>query len=539
MHEPTVLTDAMLKKIFISSNFRDLIEPLLQALSQSVHKPVANITLLEAIPAADSYPNMMVNVLEGADSAPHTYMLIATATGADHDKYCTALYGSGYKWYRLNDPTGIAADVALADALDIYAATNVEDALAEAGVNVPMLKTQVAHAVSGTLAVDEVFAKVTNTAAPRTIKLPTAALGTGKIYYIKDTSGGAGTNAITVEGEAGELIDGGASYIIDDNYGWCLVADLGTAWAVLASQKTQAADVSIADVLAIYAATTVEAALAEVGVNVPMAQTVVAHGADALLAVDEVVALSTLAANPRTFNLPTAAAGGGKVYYIADQSGNCGTANPLVVATEGAELINGAASVSLTEPYGFLVVASYSGNWYVLARNRLPGASADASNNATFPGTVDCTGLKVGTVAINSTPLEIDQTCDLSYNGVRRQSRKVNVLVPNPYVGGTKTLTSLVLPAKCRIRDVWLDILTAGTGGPGVDKVDIGVGVGAASADFIAVGDLSATGVIDGPIGAPAYPNDSCGGLTVSWTASAATAADAEFNIFVVYDEYL
>ena len=55
---------------------------------------------------------------------------------------------------------------------------------------------------------------------PRTITLPAGSTaGTDKIIYIKDESGGAVANNITVVGTAGETIDGSASYVINTDYG--------------------------------------------------------------------------------------------------------------------------------------------------------------------------------------------------------------------------------------------------------------------------------------------------------------------------------
>lgn len=59
---------------------------------------------------------------------------------------------------------------------------------------------------------------VTSTAAARTITMPASSLVTGQRWTIKDESGGAGTNNITINGN-GKNIDGAATFVINTNYG--------------------------------------------------------------------------------------------------------------------------------------------------------------------------------------------------------------------------------------------------------------------------------------------------------------------------------
>lgn len=60
---------------------------------------------------------------------------------------------------------------------------------------------------------------VTSTAAARTITLPDpAVVGAGKTYRVKDESGGAAANNITIQGAAGN-VDGAANVVINTNYG--------------------------------------------------------------------------------------------------------------------------------------------------------------------------------------------------------------------------------------------------------------------------------------------------------------------------------
>ena len=74
---------------------------------------------------------------------------------------------------------------------------------------------------------------ITNTAAPRTVTLPTAACMKGKKYTVKDESGGAAGNNITIVGASGELFDGAASSVIATNYGSRTVVARNGAWWVI------------------------------------------------------------------------------------------------------------------------------------------------------------------------------------------------------------------------------------------------------------------------------------------------------------------
>jgi hypothetical protein len=71
---------------------------------------------------------------------------------------------------------------------------------------------------------------VTSTAAPRTITLATADVVRGRVIIVKDESGGAGANNITIQGQGGETIDGQASVVITSNYGVVRLYSDGTHW---------------------------------------------------------------------------------------------------------------------------------------------------------------------------------------------------------------------------------------------------------------------------------------------------------------------
>lgn len=82
-----------------------------------------------------------------------------------------------------------------------------------------------------TALVNDFLIAVTSTAAARTINLPAAATaGAGKMYFIKDESGGAAANNITIDPSGAELIDGAATKLINTNYGAMRIYCNGTAW---------------------------------------------------------------------------------------------------------------------------------------------------------------------------------------------------------------------------------------------------------------------------------------------------------------------
>ena len=66
---------------------------------------------------------------------------------------------------------------------------------------------------------DDVIINITDTSSLRTVTLPTpSSLNIGKFFVVKDASGGASTNNITVSPLSAE-IDGEANYVIGSNYG--------------------------------------------------------------------------------------------------------------------------------------------------------------------------------------------------------------------------------------------------------------------------------------------------------------------------------
>lgn len=77
---------------------------------------------------------------------------------------------------------------------------------------------------------------VDSTAAPRTITLPVPT--NGRVLFVKDLKGTAATNNITVNPHAAETIDGGASYVLSQNYQSVEFTSDGTNWSVIADANS-------------------------------------------------------------------------------------------------------------------------------------------------------------------------------------------------------------------------------------------------------------------------------------------------------------
>jgi hypothetical protein len=87
-------------------------------------------------------------------------------------------------------------------------------------VNRSTSSARVPTAADYTLAGNEDTVAVTSTAAARTITLPAAAsVSEGRMFVVKDESGGAGSNNITIARAGSDTIDGASSLVISTNYG--------------------------------------------------------------------------------------------------------------------------------------------------------------------------------------------------------------------------------------------------------------------------------------------------------------------------------
>lgn len=90
---------------------------------------------------------------------------------------------------------------------------------------------QTRTATSYTIKANDFYVGVTSTAAARTITLPAlASIPEETVYIVKDESGGASVNNITIDGNASETIDGAATKVINTNYGAVRLMRSSSAW---------------------------------------------------------------------------------------------------------------------------------------------------------------------------------------------------------------------------------------------------------------------------------------------------------------------
>jgi len=72
---------------------------------------------------------------------------------------------------------------------------------------------------------------IVDTTSARTI-IPLATPTTGQMHRIKDNTGNAGTNNITIT-PSGENIDGASSFVINQNYASVDIVFNGSQWNIL------------------------------------------------------------------------------------------------------------------------------------------------------------------------------------------------------------------------------------------------------------------------------------------------------------------
>lgn len=90
-----------------------------------------------------------------------------------------------------------------------------------------------ATATNYNISSDDYYIGVTDTTVSRTIQLMSALVSAGRIFIVKDESGAAGTNNISITTEGAETIDGQSNYTISVNYGAAIFICDGTNWFVL------------------------------------------------------------------------------------------------------------------------------------------------------------------------------------------------------------------------------------------------------------------------------------------------------------------
>jgi hypothetical protein len=84
-----------------------------------------------------------------------------------------------------------------------------------------------------TLTAAQEFARCDATSSGFTVVLPAAATMTGKLVRIEKTD--TTFNAVTIDGNSAELVDGSATIVLNTYREWVLLLCTGTAWLVLAT----------------------------------------------------------------------------------------------------------------------------------------------------------------------------------------------------------------------------------------------------------------------------------------------------------------
>lgn len=136
-------------------------------------------------------------------------------------------------WLDADEDTGLKSSTDDQMELSAGGSTRVQIDNDETQFKHGMLFNRTATAASMTAAASDFIIGVTSTAAARTITLPTAEVVAGKSYYVKDESGAAGTNNITVATQGSETIDGASTYVIKQDYQGVWLYSDGTDWFLI------------------------------------------------------------------------------------------------------------------------------------------------------------------------------------------------------------------------------------------------------------------------------------------------------------------
>jgi hypothetical protein len=110
-------------------------------------------------------------------------------------------------------------------------ATQVNDAIDEVQDNVEAIPIFSIASINSNVALNNHTINLVDTSAARTLTLPAPSVGAHIV--IKDSSGLADTNAITVNPNGAETIDGAASLAISSNYSSTSLISNGTHWFII------------------------------------------------------------------------------------------------------------------------------------------------------------------------------------------------------------------------------------------------------------------------------------------------------------------
>ena len=175
------------------------------------------------------------------------------------------------------------------------------------------------------------------------IDLPAVATSTGRTLVIKDEGGVAATNAITIDPNASETIDGSStSVVLATNFGYLELYCDGTQWLSLSSSTLTATAQAVANWVG---STTAVAATPYVG-----------------LATDEVLLVDgTTISSAVGITLPPPVAR--KTIKIIDTTGTAAT-YAITVTQNAADTIDGATSIVMNSNYEALTLISDGTDWF-------------------------------------------------------------------------------------------------------------------------------------------------------------------------------
>jgi hypothetical protein len=164
--------------------------------------------------------------------SPSGSAFLAQSQGAATATFGTA--GAASAIIKTNNTTAITIDTSQNVGIGAAPGAFKLDVTGETRLNGGITVKRTATAITYTALVTDHIIGVTSTAAARTINLPAAATaGVGKSFIIKDESGAAGTNNITIDPSGAETIDGAATFAINTNYGSVTIYTDGTSWFII------------------------------------------------------------------------------------------------------------------------------------------------------------------------------------------------------------------------------------------------------------------------------------------------------------------
>ena len=306
-------------------------------------------------------------------------------------------------------------------------------------------------AVTYVVSADDVIVNITDTTAPRAVTLPApGATNIGKFFVVKDTTGGASSNNITVSGASGN-IDGAGNHVINSDYGSAVFYSDGTNYF------TQS-----------------ELSVAEGVLNV---STVTADPAPAV--VDNMYLVDTSTGSV-TITLPTAVGISGKSIVIQK---NTSDTNIVIVQTTSSQTINGnAPPLNLLGKGDAVTITSDNANWQIQSDNR--------SNMISSPSYIQVgVNRQTTNLAVND-PIRYDTTIDstgtdITYNPA---TFTFNVKAGNTYkMSASIARADGSVPHTFELTYQWFDVTgSANIGGSGSTGIpyDQGNAAGTAAAIF-------------------------------------------------------